>query len=137
MFRNLFWVPVILCGTVPAADDASAPSQGSELIELNNAWIEAEVRHDKAALERLLDERFLVTLSSGKTLDRTAFVDRIMNKDIKPFVVLNEVINIYGDAAFVISTTTDHSTKFSWFAVKRDGQWRVVAETFTKVTASE
>ena len=133
--RRLFWATIILCGLLAATAYAIGPSQESELIALSNAWIDAEVHHDKAALERLLDERFVVTFSSGKTVDRPAFVDLIVNTEIKPFEVLNEVVNIHGDAALVISTTTDHTTKFTWVAVKKEGQWRVISETFSKITA--
>jgi len=48
------------------------------------------VHHDKAALERVLDERFLVTFTCGNTVDRTAFVARIMTAEIKPFGVLTK-----------------------------------------------
>ena len=61
--------------------DADATAQ---LIALDEAWIDAEVRHDQTALERILDDRFLATLPSGATLDRAAFIDRIMKTSIKP-----------------------------------------------------
>jgi hypothetical protein len=125
---------MILCGLLAVSASAIGPNQESELIALSNAWIDAEVHHDKAALERLLDERFLVTGVSGNTVDRTTFVDRIMNTEIKPFEVLNEVVNVHGDAALVISTTTDRATKFTWVAVKKEGQWRVISETFSRIT---
>jgi hypothetical protein len=123
------FLAAIVCGFLAVAAYAIGPSQESELIALSDAWIDAEVHHDKAALERLLDERFLVTFA--------AFVDRLMNMEIKPFEVLNEVVNVHGDAALVISTTTDHTTKFTWVAVKKEGQWRVISETFSKITASK
>jgi ketosteroid isomerase-like protein len=130
-YAIMIWGVLLLAGTAYAMGSG----QESELIALSNAWVDAEVHHDKAALERILDERFLVTFTSGSTNDRTAFVDRIMTAEIKPFDVLNEVVNIYGDTALVISTTADHATKFTWVAVKKDGQWRVISETFTKMTA--
>jgi hypothetical protein len=118
----------VLLGTVRAGT-----VEESELIALGRAWIDAEVHHDKAALERLLDERFLVTYSSGRTIDRAAFIEQIMAAEIKPFEVLNEVVHIHGDTAVVIDTTTDHKTKFTWIAVKREGKWRVISETFSKI----
>ena len=135
--RQLFWAALILGGLLARTTYAIGTGEESELIALSNAWIDAEVHHDKAALERLLDERFLATLSSGKTVDRTAFIDTIMNMEIKPFEVLNEVVNVHGDAALVISTTTNRATKFTWVAVKKGGQWRVISETFSKMTAPQ
>jgi hypothetical protein len=132
--RTVFWMATILGGLLAGTTYATGSDQELELIALSNAWIDAEVRHDRAALERLLDERFLVTFASGNTVDRTAFVDRIMATEIKPFEVSNEVVNVHGDAALVISTTTDHTTKFTWVAVKKEGKWRVISETFSRVT---
>ena len=132
--RKAFCAAVI-CGLLGGGAYAIGPNQESELTALSNAWIDAEVRHDRAALERLLDERFLVTFASGNTVGRTAFVDRIMSADMKPFEVVNEAVNVHGDTALVIATTTDRTTKFTWVAVKKEGQWRVISETFSRITA--
>jgi hypothetical protein len=129
-----FLATMFLCSLLPAPVWATG-QEDAELIALSNAWIEAEVRHDKAGLEQILDERCLITFTSGKTIDRTTFIDRILNTEIKPFEVLNEVVTVHGDAALVISTTTDHTTKFTWIAVKKEGQWRVISETFSKIAA--
>ena len=107
--------------------------QESELVALSNAWIDAEVRQDKNALERLLDERFIATFASGQTVDRAGFVAWIQKSDIKPFKVTNEVIQIHGDTALVIGVDSDRTVKFTWIAVKKAGDWRVVSETFSKV----
>ena len=127
-------VPILACILASSAH-AMESDQASELIALGNAWIDAEVSHDKSTLERLLDDRFLATYSSGKTIDRAAFIDRIMKAEIKPFRVLTEVVNVHGDTALVIDTTTDHTIKFTWIAVKKEGRWRVISETFSRITA--
>jgi ketosteroid isomerase-like protein len=114
---------------------AEQSAQDSELTALSDAWIEAEVRRDTNALERLLDERFLVTFASGKTVDRAGFIDWIRNSDIKPFQVTNEAIHIHGDTAVVIGVDSNRTVKFTWVAVKRDQRWRVVSETFSRVPA--
>jgi hypothetical protein len=135
--RQLGRVIAVLSVLVAGASFAAAPGERSTLIALSDAWIDAEVGHDRAALERILDERFLATLSSGKTLDRTAYIDWIAKMTLDPFKVLNEVVNIYGDTAVVISTTTDRETKFTWIAVKRNSRWRVISETFSEVTGQK
>jgi len=112
-----------------AADSAAV----AELQALDKAWIDAEVQRDQAALERILDERFLATLASGATIDRSAFIASIMGSKIEPFEVIHEVIHVHGDVALVIDISTDRRTKYSWIAVKREGQWRVISETFTRV----
>jgi hypothetical protein len=136
-WASLLTAASIMAGFASGVARADKPGQESELSALNDAWIDAEVHHDKGALERILDERCLVTLSSGKTVTRSEFVDLILSREIKPFVVLNEAVNIHGDAALVISTTTDRTKKFTWVAVKKQGQWRVISETLSKITSPE
>ena len=132
--RPLFGA-VALCGVLPASACADTPTPESELAALNSAWIEAEVHHDRLALEQLLDERFLVTISSGKTVGRAAFVDLIMGTEVKPFEVVNDAINVHGDTALVISETADHTTKFTWVAVRKERRWQVISETFSRIAA--
>ena len=108
-----------------------------ELMALDQAWIDAEVGHDKAALEKILDERFLVTSSSGATVDRASFIARILGKKISPFEVIHDTIVVHSASALVIDLTSDRTTKFTWIAVKKNGQWRVISETMTKVTPAK
>ena len=132
LLRQLACIGILFLGSVAAANADWSPEQ-SELISLSDAWIAAEVGHDKAALERILDERFLATFaSSGKTVDRSAYIEWIMQMQIDPFTAVNEVVNIHGNTALVIST--EGATKFTWVAVKKGGQWVVISETFSKIT---
>ena len=110
--------PDLTIALTPAYADQS--EQESELTALSDAWIEAEVRRDTSALERLLDERFIAW---------------IQKSDIKPFQVTNEAIHIHGDTAVVIGVDAGRTVKFTWVAVKRDQRWRVVSETFSRVPA--
>jgi hypothetical protein len=132
-WTTYLWAAVALFHLVAIPTRANASSEETELVALSNAWIDAEVRHDRAALEQLLDERFLVTLSSGKTVGRAAFIDLIMKADIKPFEVFNEAIDVHGDTALVISTTKDQTIKFTWVAVKKEGRWQVISETLSRI----
>ena len=125
---------LIFSALLASTSSADARSKESELAALSNAWIAAEVGHDRAALEQILDTRFQATFTSGKTIDRTAYVDWIMKTEIAPFEVLTERVELHGDTAVVISTTVDQETKFTWIAVRRGGRWRVISETFSKIT---
>jgi len=112
---------------------AEQVAQESELIALSDAWIEAEVRHDSEALERLLDERFMVTFVSGRTMNRAEFIEWVRMADIKPFQVNNESILLHGDTGIVIGVNSERTVKFTWVAVKKAQRWRVVSETFSRV----
>jgi hypothetical protein len=131
MRRLITWMMIIFLAGAANAD--WSPEQ-QELISLSDEWIVAEVAQDEGALERILDERFLVTYaSSGKTVDRSTFIAGIMKSKLEPFQVINEIVNIHGDTALVISTTNDHTIKFTWIAVRKGGRWKVISETFSKM----
>ena len=123
----------LLLGAAAAFPQTPVSAAEAELMALDSAWIDAEVRRDRAALERILDERFLATFVSGTTIDRTAFIEMIMKSTIEPFEVRHDAIRIHGDVALVIDSSSDRKSKYTWIAVKKEGLWRVISETFTKV----
>jgi phosphosulfolactate synthase (CoM biosynthesis protein A) len=131
------WMMIVLGGSYMGTAHAETSSEQAELVALTNAWIDAEVHRDQAVLERILDERFLATYASGKTIDRSAFIDAIMRSNLEPFTVVNQVIDIHGDTALVIDASESGKTKFTWVAVRKEGRWRVISETFSHVTGPE
>jgi ketosteroid isomerase-like protein len=132
-------VPVILmlsaiCAHADTSTQTAAePSPEAQIIALDDAWVDAEVRGDREALERILHEDFLVTYASGRTVDRTTFIDGILKAQLAPFTVIHKTIRVHGDTALIIDVSEDGKTKFTWIAIKRDGQWRVISETGSRV----
>ena len=137
--KQAAWILLALLGLCPSvqAVEKALTAAEIEIIALDQAWIDAEVAHDRQALERILDEQFLNTFASGKIVDRAAYIDWIMATDISPFQVVHEEIRVHGDTALVIDRTPSGTFQFSWIAVRRDGQWRVISETMSKVVPPE
>lgn len=137
---KILFAAAVLAQQLPVAADSKIdsvePEVREELTALVEAWIDAEVRSDGNALEDILHEDFLSTFASGTTLDRTSYIDFITGLDIAPFKVNNESMVQYGDTVVVIDIAESGATKFTWIAVRRDGQWKVVAQTFSRVEAS-
>ena len=126
----------LLAVNVYAEESNEAGSESSseaEIVVLDDAWIDAEVSGDRDALERILHEDFLATFAFGRTIDRTTFIDRVLENRPPPFSVTHETIQVHGDTAVIIDVSEDGKTKFTWIAVKRDGQWRVISETFSRI----
>ena len=113
------------------------PEIRAELTTLVEAWIDAEVQSDGKALEKILHEDFLSTFASGTTLDRSSYIDFIIGLDIPPFKVINESMVHHGETVVVIDVSESGATKFTWIAVRYDGQWKVISQTFSKVEASQ
>lgn len=118
------------------ADGSTETSSETELIALDDAWIDAEVAGDRDALERILHEDFLATFASGRTIDRATFIDLIVDNPPAPFSVTHETIRVHGDTALVIDVSEDGKTKYTWIATKRDGRWRVISETFSRIEST-
>ena len=112
------------------ADEAAAKA---ELIALQDAWVAAEIAGDAEALRALMDERMLTTYASGETVDREGYIDWIVNLDVKPFVVELDRIELHGDTAVMISHIVDGRTKISWVAMRKNGRWLGVEQTFTRM----
>lgn len=102
-----------------------------QLIALERDWIDAEIDKDRAGLERVLDPRFVSTFQSGTTVGRDDYIDIILGMDLAPFTVSGHQIELHGDTALVVDTLDGGDTKFTWVAVKRAGEWKVIAQTFS------
>jgi hypothetical protein len=130
-------IAALLAGPHASAEDvaksAPTPADKAALTALVEAWIDAEVVDDREALERILDEDFVSTFASGKTLDRTAYIDFIVSMDIPPFTVINDYMAVHGDTAVVIDLSESGKTKFTWIARRVNGEWKVIAQTFSSV----
>ena len=117
--------------------DAVQPTVRSEMTALVEQWIDAEVRSDGEALATILHEDFLSTFASGTTLGRDAYIDFIVGLDIPPFKVINESMVQHGDVVVVVDVSEDGGTKFTWVAVKQNGQWKVIAQTFSRIAPAD
>lgn len=107
-----------------------------QLIALERDWIEAEIEKDRAGLERVLHPRFVSTFQSGTTVAREEYIDIILAMDLPPFTVSGHRIELHGDTAVVVDTLDGGDTKFTWVAVKRAGEWKVIAQTFSPKPAA-
>lgn len=125
-------VSSIDAATADPATDPVEPGVRTELTELVEDWIDAEVQSDPEGLERILHEDFLSTFASGVTLDRDAYIDFIIGLDIPPFTVRNESMIQHGDTVVVIDVSDSGTTKFTWIAIRRDNRWKVISQTFSK-----
>jgi hypothetical protein len=117
----------LLGGQAIAAD---MPTPEQEVTALIDRWVEAEIHHDRAALEEIIDPSSLFTYQSGRTGGRAEFIAMILKADIAPYSVDHEKVLIVGDTAVSIDSAGE--TKFTTVLVRRDGRWRAISETFSK-----
>lgn len=114
-----------------SADTSTEQQAKAELNALNQVWFDARVSHDWDTLEQILDDNFLATFATGKTVDRSAFMDAVKGVGIPQFEVMHDVIEIHGDTALIINFSENRDLKVTWVAVKKAGKWRIISMTFT------
>lgn len=85
------------------------PSSGDDekqLLALERQWVDAEVKHDAAFLDRILDDRFIVIDSQGRTQDKAAFVATVLKSAMASQTLSDETVRIFGDTAIIFGTDT-------------------------------
>ena len=135
MRAALVLAALTLLGGQAIAADMPTPEQ--EATALIDRWVEAEIHHDRATLEEIIDPAALFTYQSGRTGGRDDFIEMILKADIAPYSVNHEKVLVTGDTAVTIDTLADGGTKFTSVMVRRDGRWRVISETFSKFAKPE
>ncbi len=138
------FLPLALLLAPPAAM-AQAPDANAEIRAAAQAFDDAQVHGDRAALERMLAPDFLFVRGSGRVGDRKDFIAGFTDpaSKLEPFVIADRLfVRVSPDVAIVGGEArvkgSDNGKPFSQhfrysdtFA-KRDGRWVVV---YTQVTA--
>jgi len=124
---------------------AAAVVLPADLAKAAHEYDEAQVHSDKAALERLLADDYVLHNSGGQRQDKTSFIaDQIApGYKLEPFVVEEKVEKVMGDAALLGGVARARGTaggeafdvklRFVDIWQKRNGRWVVVMSQATRV----
>ena len=117
----------------------------SDLAAAAHAYDEAQVRGDRAALERLVADDYVLVNGAGLVQSKADLIGGYVAPGFKldPFVIEEPVEKVLGDTALlggrVNMTGVDGGQRFALVVrfvdawAKRDGQWRVVYSQVTRV----
>ena len=125
---------------------ATAPAEDVEatIAQLERNWVQAIVKKDTAALERILADDFNGTSPTAHTYTRTAAVNDIKSASyVVDSMELDEIsVNVYGNTAVALTSQEEKSRydgrdtsghfHFTDVWVNRDGRWQVVASHGTR-----
>lgn len=117
----------------------------AKLTAKSNAWDQAIVSKDRAAVEANMTDDFRNIDSNGSVLSAKTFVDELLSPDIviNPYKVEEFDIRLFGDIALVSGRVmmtgqyqnapfTSHFRYIDIYA-KRDGEWKVVSVQTTRI----
>jgi len=134
---NLFLV--VLMAAAPIAAQTSRSDAETKILALENAWNQAQIHHDAAALGTLLPETFVYTDYDGTVMTKAQFLLDLKDPNYVATLVANENEHVftYDNAAIVTGTyhtkgkykgtPFEHWGRFTDTWVRQNGLWQCVA----------
>ena len=129
-----------------AATIAAAPADHAELLRVADAFDQAQLTKDRAAMERMIDDRLVFIEGSGKRTGKREFIEGWMGPDDRydPIVLIDRTLTPLGQDAFVVSAETTLSGtsggkrfashfRFSDTFRRTGGRWRAVHIQVTRL----
>jgi hypothetical protein len=77
-------VAALPASTEPKRSERPSADAKQQVLDLENEWVAAEIKHDPATLRRILDDKFVATFGAGKRYDKEGFVKGIVGGDVDP-----------------------------------------------------
>jgi hypothetical protein len=136
---------VTLCG----AGKSQKNSVEETLIQMEQAWSQADIKRDATALNQILAEDWIGTDFEGTLLNKAQALTGISSGSgtLQSTVLRDMKVRVYGSTAVVTGTDTekgeyhgkDSSGRYLWtdVFVRRNGRWQAVSSQSTKLTAPE
>ena len=145
-FAVYLLLQVGLCLAVVAQDGAEAHAESARILSLENAWNQAESKHDAHALGLLVADSFQYTDSDGTFMNKDQWLISVKNETDQYEQLVNSgtVVHVYGSSAVVTGQylekikgkgkTIVHSGRFTDTWVKQSGEWKCAASQETLIT---
>ena len=120
-------------GGAPQSDDAS------KLIAMENLWNQMQLNHDANAMEKMIDDNFVLTDYDGSILSKTQFLASIKDSSVQLTQEMSEGMKLHehGSTVIVTGATREkgtqngkafaHNGRFTDTWMKKDGRWVCIA----------
>jgi ketosteroid isomerase-like protein len=127
-----------------------AQSEGDEtkIIALENLWNQIQISHDADAMEKMLDDDFVLTDFDGSVLNKPQFLVTIRDKSNQLTLETTQDMKLHrhGDTVVVIGATHEkgtakgkpyeHHGRFTDTWIKRDYRWLCIASQLSLIPKS-
>lgn len=130
---------VLLIALLATAGVSTAQSNPEEerVLAAEDEYISAEVGRDEPVLRRLVDDRFVLNASNGKTAGKEQLIQSILQLNMVGQTLRERTVLVEGDIAFVFGTADlrfalangtqrKSSLRYTTTYIKRGGQWRML-----------
>jgi ketosteroid isomerase-like protein len=148
MPRKLTFLLLLVLAVVAAAQDKarSSAEDKSMILALENAWNQAELHHDAAAVDAILADTFISVDHHGQLQNKSQYMAGLKDTTFNPEQISNTEtsVYIYGNTAVVTSAYrtkgTDngkpfvHHGRFTDTWINLNGKWECVADQETLIS---
>jgi len=129
-----------------AAQSQVASDDSARILSLENAWNQAEVKHDVAAMRMLLADTFVYTDDDGSFMNKTQWLSHLDSGSDQYELLGNSSmkVGLYGDTAVVTGEYREkikqkgkmavHAGRFTDTWIRQSGQWKCVASQSTLIS---
>jgi ketosteroid isomerase-like protein len=138
---------VAICLPIAAQRENVAGDESARVLSLENAWNQAEVKHDARALSMLLAETFEFTDDDGRFMNKSQWLAHIRN-GVDHYEQLGNsgmAIHLYGNVAVATGIYHDkirekgkvvvaRSGRFTDIWIQQNGEWKCVASQATLIS---
>jgi ketosteroid isomerase-like protein len=126
----------------PAEDSAA---DESKLVALENAWNQAQLRHDAKALNELVPDTFVYTDYDGTVMNKAQFLADLKDPAYRATVITNQGVKVYSypNVAIVVGTyhtkgtykrqPFEHYGRFTDTWIFHNHKWECVASHTTLI----
>jgi ketosteroid isomerase-like protein len=133
------------CASTTPSAGSQAAATFATLAAQAQAWDNAIVRKDRAAIEANMAEDFRQIDAAGNVEGKRSFVDDIVSPDLRidPYTVDDFDVRLYGDVALLSGRTRMTGTyRGKTFAsryryidvyVRRNGEWKIVSVQISRI----
>jgi hypothetical protein len=137
---------VAMCLPIAAQRGNVAGDESARVLSLENAWNQAEVKHDARALSMLLAETFEFTDDDGHFMNKSQWLAHIRN-GVDHYEQLGNsgmAVHLYGNVAVATGIYQDkirvkgkvvtRSGRFTDIWILQNGEWKCVASQATLIS---
>jgi hypothetical protein len=126
-----------------------AADNSQSVVNLENAWNQAEARHDAKALKLLLAETFVYTDYDGSVAERDEWLKKVQSeaKDYRNLATVEQTARSYGGDTVVVNgiyvekliikgRNVDRRVRFTDTWILQNSYWKCVASQSTLMAGS-
>ncbi len=128
-----------------ADSDADLAAEAQRVLAMEDAYVQAEIDSDEAALRRIVDDRFVFNASDGTTSGKEDLIHLAAGWDMTGQTISERSVVVAGETAVIFGTTElrfasegggEEVSRLRYTATytKEHGAWRFLALQMTRRT---